>query len=494
MKTTVESLDVQPSDTTARLDMTTVAISLAITVGPMLFYVPQVGRWSLDLDEIYTLNDSSKPLSTIVGYDKPIYYLLCHQMLEIGLSPEVATRLPSAIAAGLIAPCFFWLGRRKTNLQEATIAGVLVAFHPWIFQHSQFGRFYSLMLLFSSLATLSLYRWIVDRRARWLVAFGTFGALATLTHATAAALFPAGSLGLVSFCCVEHRETTIEFIQRRWKPFCFTLVVLGAVACAGIWKPFSEWLSAQHGQYGNYSPGSLLLGFVAFSGLQFWALGLLPLLKRTSFWTGEDAFLMTMFGSMVVPFFALAQFGGGVAPRYLMASLPVLLLFASRHWAMIHSQLPSLRYQFAFGAVVLATSVPSLASTLKDGNHCDYRSAATFVDSLALQDPIVASSAHQLLGHYLIRDFDLRELRMLDDMTRTPRSNSTGAEAILFGLVEEANTTGRPLVVVSREDRRIRPPNVQTWFNSRFAVLARFEKPRFDHRRNEMVIYEYRPQ
>ena len=458
-----------------------------------MFYVSQIGRWSLDLDEIYTLRDSSESIGTILQYDKPIYYSLCHVALKTPLTPEVAIRLPGAIAAGLIAPAFYWLGRRATHPQEAAITSLLVATHPWIFQHSQFGRFYGTMLLCTSLAVLSLYRWLADRRYRWIAAFGVASVLAILTHATAAAILPGAVVGVLGFFWTENRSETIAFLRRHLRFGGFSAAVLIAIAVLVVRKPFVDWFSAQHGQYGNYTIAALILGFVAFCGLQLWALGMLPLLKTRAHWSGDDAFLAGMFVAMTVPFLVLAQFGGGVAPRYLMASAPLLFLLAGRHWAMVHSQLPSQRYQIAFAAAVMAATVPTFASTLKDGNHCDYRAAAQYVDSLSLDDAIVVASAHQLLGHYLNGAYDLRELRMLDDLHRTPRDGASGTGGILHAVVQEAGLTQRPLILVSREDRRIRPPKVQKWFNERFATLARFEQPRFDHRRNEMVVYEYRP-
>ncbi len=492
MKNTVQSLTARPTEVPFAFSWRACFVS-ALTFCPILFYVSQIGRWSLDLDEFYTLRDSSESIRAILKYDKPIYYLLCHMALKTPLTTEVAIRLPGAIAAGLIAPLFYWLGRRGTHPQEAVITSFLVATHPWIFQHSLFGRFYGTMLLFASIAVLSLYRWLGDRRYRWIVTFGVASVLAILTHATAAALLPGAVVGVLGFFWIENREEASAFLRRHLRVGGFFAAVLIAIAALVVHKPFVDWLSAQHGQYGNYTIATLILGFVAFCGLQLWALGMLPLFKRRIQWSGDDAFLVGMFVAMTVPFLVLAQFGGGVAPRYLMASVPLLFLLAGRHWAMVHSQLPSARYQIAFAAAVMAASVPTFASTLKDGNHCDYRAAAKYVDSLNLDDAIVVASAHQLLGYYLNDAYDLRELRMLDDLHQPPRDGASGTAGVLYAVVQEAESAQRPLILVSREDRRIRPPKVQKWFNERFAMLARFEQPRFDHRRNEMVVYEYRP-
>jgi hypothetical protein len=59
--------------------------------------------------------------------------------------------------------------------------------------------------------------------------------------------------------------------------------------------------------------------------------------------------------------------------------------------------------------------------------------------------------------------------------------------------ISEAEAAGRPLLLVSYEDRHPLDRRARMWIGARFAVLATFEKPRWDHRRNRLVVYEYRP-
>ncbi len=60
-------------------------------------------------------------------------------------------------------------------------------------------------------------------------------------------------------------------------------------------------------------------------------------------------------------------------------------------------------------------------------------------------------------------------------------------------VIERAVAQGRPLLVVSREDRTLLSPGDQRWFHRRFALLRGFQSKRFDHRRFRMAVYEYRP-
>ena len=75
---------------------------------PLVFYLSLIPRWSLSGDELFTLGDSSGTLSEIFRTQiKPIYYWICHFALLLPFREEICIRLPSAIAAALIAPTFY---------------------------------------------------------------------------------------------------------------------------------------------------------------------------------------------------------------------------------------------------------------------------------------------------------------------------------------------------------------------------------------------------
>ena len=149
---------------------------------PFLFYFSVSGRWSLDGDEFYTYIDSAQPISELLAYEiKPLYYLICHALLDadLGLPLESLLRAPATLAASLIAPVFYWMLFPVAGRRAALLGAFLLIANPWIFEFSQYARFYSLMLLFSVVATLAIYRWVDDPRVRWLAIFFGAAGLAT---------------------------------------------------------------------------------------------------------------------------------------------------------------------------------------------------------------------------------------------------------------------------------------------------------------------------
>ena len=460
---------------------------------PAVIYVASIGRWSLDLDEIYTLRDSQAAVSQILTYEKPIYYLICHYILQLNLSDEVAIRLPAALAAGAIPPVCYLMLRRLLGSSVAWFTAILVAANPWYFQLSQFGRFYSLLVLLSMVAIFCLYRGVIERRLLWLVAFCVAALLATATHTTAIILFPAGICAAIATArSIDPRQVT-DVLWRNRKTIAITVALAIVVLLFQAAPSFRGWIQARHGQFGNYEPTQVLMGFVAFTGLQVWALALLPLLKPLRQYSREEIFFLAMLLCSTLPYVLVAKLGGGVAPRYLLSATPSLFVLAGLTWKAISERIDSTQLKVALGAALLALNVPMLLSTLREGNHCDYRSAVAFVEDLGLVNPLVACSAHKLYSHYATEQGDVSELSMVTDWTSPPSSEGSAAQQNLLKLIEQAKNDGRSLVLVSREDRRAFAPSVQRWFAEHFVVLTTIERLRFDHRRNQMVVYQYRP-
>ena len=461
---------------------------------PAVIYVLLVPRWSLDLDEIYTLRDSSKPLLQIFGYEKPLYYLICHGLLKSGLPDLLAIRLPAAIAAGLLAPVTYGLVRRYISRQIAVCTAILVAANPWYFQLSQFGRFYSLVVLLSLAATLFLYGFLQEGRWRWLwAAIGSAG-LATAAHTTAVVLFPAGAIAFFMAAVRRHPRQSLQVLRRFWLPVC---LLGGAAICLLVFlvrDAFLGWYQAPHGRYGNYSLSHLVMGFLIFTGLQVWALGLLPLMKPLREWQTTECFFASLLFFAMTPLLVLSPIGGGVAPRYLLAATPSLFVLAGFGWYQINSQLAFWAQRVVLAAVILVMNVPMALSTLSDGNHCDYRSAVAFVENCDADNPIVFCTAHELYRYYANQNAELYELHTLADWSTPPSRSAGPIQNELLDQLKIAEQTGRELFLVSREDRRQFQDDVQRWIAQNFRLMRTIEAPRYDHRRNQVAIYTYRPQ
>ncbi len=371
----------------------------------------------------------------------------------------------------------------------AVLAAILVLVNPWIFENSQNARFYTLTLWLTSLATLALYRWTSQPRNRLLVLFVLAATLATLTHTTAFLVFAGGIAGVVAQTLFSGRPGFSFRLDKSLVAFAVCAVVCASIVMATAYWSFSGWSSARFGNFGNYSATSMVGAFCIFAGIPVLALAFVPMVRNPRTWTADEVFLATMFLAMTLPILFLVGMGGGVAPRYLFGALPCLIVLAARHWQGVMERVKRPEIAAAVSVAMLGFYLPYFASTLMDGNHHDYRGAVRFVESLELINPIVVVSADKTYLHYMRSDYQVEELGVFENMNggQTKEKSSTGRSILKWTALAES--TGRPLILVSWEGRTPIEAGVWQWVGSQFGLINVIETPRFDHRRNRLSIY-----
>lgn len=476
----------------------TVAFVAVLFLAPLLLYVSLARYWSLGLDEWSTYDDSIRSVEQILQYEKPLYYLIAHLAIRLPIPVEYSLRLPAAIAAGLIAcTSYLWL-IRLGQPRVAWLCALFLAANPWIFELSQFGRHYGVMLWLVTVTNLSLYGWMLERRVVWLVVAAVAAILATTSHTTAIILFPASILAIVAAECWTDPTSLRRLGQRivgtrvgqMILAIAFLAILLAAISLRAV---FHRWSHAQVGQFGDYGVPQLLAALLIHVGPQIWLLGLLPLFRAPRSWSPTDVYLVCMIAGGIVPYLLLTKVGGGIDPKYLLATIPSLFILAARHCQQLWSHVPTFGLRIAMVAAFLTPHIPALASTWKEGNHYDYRQAARFLEGLNLNDPIVAATGHRNLDFYF-RQAPVIELGSFAGQVGPPGASSKShTHELLPKLIASATASGRPLILVSRQDRHPLDGSFERWINERFAQMITIERPRFDQRRNRLVIYEYRP-
>ena len=177
-------------------------IWFGIVLVALLLRAPRLSQ-SLWYDEMYTLTEyvdgpwhkvlASRPgeyvpnnhvLHTVLA--KAVYALGPRGELE-GLGPsETLLRLPAMLAGTVLPIALAWPLRRAAPV-AAFLLATLAALHPWLLAFSVEARGYTLMLLFSVLATQAL----PDGRHRWPIAYPLCLAGAIYTIPIALLLVPA---------------------------------------------------------------------------------------------------------------------------------------------------------------------------------------------------------------------------------------------------------------------------------------------------------------
>lgn len=464
-----------------------VRILIALVACPTLFFLSQVGRWSMSGDEYYTWFDSSLPVGQLLSTErKPLYYLICHFLLslDLGLSREVVVRLPAAVASGLIPAAFYALLARHSS-RVAILTSLVALANPWLFQMSQFGRFYSLAFLFTTISALAAFRWTKARGSLgWLVIFVVAGLLAALSHTPSFIVVPAGIIAMLVGWWLDEPAVAGRFLKAYGLALGLCCLACGAIGIYAIKDLLYFWFTSGSGEFGSYSVPQILVVLALFGGISTWAMAVSPLLKWPRDWNGEDGFLVATILFSSLPLLILVPVGGGVAARYLMFCLPCVFVLAGRHWSEMAVQIPTNGLRAGLAISLLAFNLPYLASTLIDGNHYDFREAARRIDAMDLERPIIVSSEHALLDLYLRKEKTTSDLTIFD--AGVPRD-------LIQAAIDQAIVEQRPLLLVSREDRVPISPEDQEWLYARFAKISTIEKPRLDHRRLQLVVYQYRP-
>ena len=457
-------------------------------------YLPLLGRWSLSGDEFYTYEDSTFSIAKLLSFNsRPLYFIVCHFLLKWspGLPIELVIRLPAMLTASLMAPCIYGLLGPSRFGNLGLLAALLAMFNPWLFQMSQFGRYYSFVLFFAMLATVAALRYLEEpRHRRWPVLFFLNGVLAAVSHPPAALLIPAGIVGWIISQFREDPATMVGWLKRYGPLLLGILTMCGGIGVYLLQDLIREWLGAKRGDFGgHYDVKGILISLAVVGGLSSWSLAIIPLFRFPTSWSTQDVFLVTVLIVGSGPLLLLVPFGGGVSSRYFLYCLPCMFLLAAQHWRQIDARLPSMGYRFAFGFAIIACNVSQLLSIATDGNHFDFRTIGRVIENLDIENPIIFASSHRLVDYYLDDRFEVQN-EDADDLGEfgvgVPRE-------VIERAITLATKANRPLLLVSRQDRTLLTAEDQQWLYSRFAVLQTIERARYDHRRYRVILYQYRP-
>jgi hypothetical protein len=158
------------------------AAALLIGLGRFLF----LGRWSLWLDEAYTLADARHG----EGFLNFLGYWLFGRVYGLvqGRPDELWLRLPAAVCGFLVIPACWWAFRPSFGARASALAALFVAASCWQLYWSQNARFYTLAQLLALVGGGGLLRGLGQNRVGLTVAGLVLLVLAPLAHPSAALL------------------------------------------------------------------------------------------------------------------------------------------------------------------------------------------------------------------------------------------------------------------------------------------------------------------
>ena len=130
------------------------------------------------LDEAAQAVLSAKPLGAVnyaVDFQPPLYYILIHFWMKLGIHGEWFLRLPSILFGAMTCGATYILFKNLFNRKVGLISGLLLALAPYHIYYSQELRMYSLLTF------LVLLSWVFLYKNQWK-RFAIISALAFFTH------------------------------------------------------------------------------------------------------------------------------------------------------------------------------------------------------------------------------------------------------------------------------------------------------------------------
>ncbi len=154
------------------------------------------------MDEAITTGIALHPLDKIphvLRYDgnPPLYYMLLHLWIKAFGDSVDATHSLSVLFGILTIPAGGWGAWRLFGRRAGVMAAILFAFNAWLTSYAQETRMYELMGLWGVLATTFFVLGFVERRRRWLFAFGAVLVAMLYTHSWGTFFFIGSAISLI---------------------------------------------------------------------------------------------------------------------------------------------------------------------------------------------------------------------------------------------------------------------------------------------------------
>ncbi len=364
-----------------------------------------LGEWSLWGDEAYSHIHAGELWTEEASPSLKVYPLffvlewLCLQFPGAHESLELSLRAVPALAGALAVGVLFAGSRRFLDGLTRHLLAALATFSPWLIYHSQFARFYSLLLLLSAVAAFQFYAAVQQNSRRLMIQSMIWFALAIATHPTAVLL-----LGSCAAFALASKWRGCDLSWRTLSPL-GVLFALGAVLALIKLQSVSETVGFRFFMQdaGADSVPALIQGIAYNLGLSISALAALGAWRLLGRDQSLAAFLWMGAGLPIALVLGLAAIQVPVEQRYLIPVVPLLLVLAAMALAeLVTLATQKLRVARWFVPVLaLSPFAPAFASHYLDGNRHNLRGAAEWIEERLEEDDAVVAEIHYLFALYV---------------------------------------------------------------------------------------------
>jgi Dolichyl-phosphate-mannose-protein mannosyltransferase len=462
----------------------------------------RLGSWGMESDEVFMLRDS---LALNPRNPRPLMYLLNHYVVYPFLPlDEFGIRLLPAISGVLAIPVFYAMTRRLVGTRAALIGAFFVATSGLFVTYSQFGRYWTLVFLLSSVYPYALYLGIRDGNGRMLVLGTVTAVLAALAHPVSVLLL--GGLGAWVIVTYAKRDRLTELWSHkgvRWSAF--IAVILALIIAMRFVPMLQSWIRAHDqvpmsergGEFLLHTPGGQGLRQIAL--LMVYVQNLTPplilagLLGIFMLWRQERTrslgLLMACLLVLPAAFILLVQIRTAVSIFYLIPTMPALFIgtgvFLDRLIGLETGLRPRWLLSAAVGFMIFTDGAPTLISQYRDGKRYDFRGAARWLDERMAPGDVLFSDQPQVVAHYL-PERDVR--RLVADPVRLARAEDT---------LQQTGGKGTLWIVAPAPSHafRINPKlgSMNDWIYTSCQLRSTIGVGRLDFRQNYLQIYRCPP-
>ncbi len=364
----------------------------------------KLGAWSFWIDEIFTTN-ATRYLRYWSIVRLPITLILVRGSLNLfGLS-EWSARLAPALIGIVTIPILYFPIRRIFDTGVALIAVLLLALSPWHLYWSQNARFYTLLLLFSSLGLFLIFSGI-ERHRPWHFV-GGFALQVLAAREREIALF---FLPVLACYLLLTAVQTGERVRLRPR---YLVLILGSLAAFVVYDA-STTLAGGHASImtffrvflgqSNHGPLRLLLAIIYQLDLPIVCLGLaggiwaIARRSRPGLFTLCAACVPPILLVMMAPFVFTVD-------RYIFLTLPFWTVLTAIAIKELFAKTADSGPFLALGVLglVLASMLSRnmLYYQFQNGMRPDWRRAYTIVQQRLEEDDLVFATRPEVGEHYL---------------------------------------------------------------------------------------------
>jgi mannosyltransferase len=154
-------------------------IAILILGSFLRFY--NLGEKSLWSDEIASVRDSQSLGTALNAGHPPLFFIVLNIFRYFG-NEEFLLRLPSAIFGILTILLIYEIGKSFFGSKEGLIAAFLLSISLFHIDYSQQARMYTIFAFFSMLSLIFLYKFLKDKKRKFLLGFIVSTVLSLYTH------------------------------------------------------------------------------------------------------------------------------------------------------------------------------------------------------------------------------------------------------------------------------------------------------------------------